>query len=87
VLIVALSAVFGVGAKIDHHPAVGGEIRISVGNQFVPVHFQFIPALASGHAPLTADASEGISQFGVAVRLPESLANRYNCRRHRGSGQ
>jgi hypothetical protein len=39
VLIVALGAVLGVGAEVDHNPAVGTEIRIPVGNQFIPVHF------------------------------------------------
>ena len=66
VLIVALGAILGVGAEGDHNPAVGTEIRIPVGNQFIPVHFSFIPALASRHAPLAAYTSEGIGLFGVS---------------------
>jgi hypothetical protein len=39
VLIVALSAVLGVGAEVYYNPAVGTEIRIPVANQFIPVYF------------------------------------------------
>ena len=31
-------SVFGVDEQIDHHPVIGCEIRLPIGDQFIPLH-------------------------------------------------
>jgi hypothetical protein len=80
-------AVFGVCEEIDHNPVLAGEIRITVGDEFIPLHPESVPPLTGGHAPLSADTSYHIDQFGVSPRLPAGRTDRPQGSVNRGAGQ
>jgi hypothetical protein len=85
--IVPLGTIFCIGAQIYYRVIIGGQMGISVGNQFIPFHSQVVPALAGRHAALASDASDRVNQLAVSPGIGTCYFDRSKGRGNGGTGQ